>query len=132
MNLIIPSEINDFEKFNTELSYVLQLIGCCESKKKMREFVNNNPLDVNIPKEAKAMIESVTGLKIKDEYVEGGIINMCRALDECKLEGVEEEKMRVIKSMIYNGASNEIIALAGYTYEDIDKIRKILAENVPN
>ena len=105
LNLIVPEEIEDFEKFKTELGPLLEFIHCAstgerleralEAKKERWAVLNNEEIDLlNICLDAKLKItESIDG--------EGEDNKVCRGIEEYaakrKAEGKAEGEERLNK-----------------------------------
>lgn len=118
IHLIVPEEIKDFKKFDTELGHVLMAIKYSKDKQKMERHVKNNPDFSAIQEDSFAMINAFTGLNAP-VIEEGGRINMCKAMDEMlqeslekgKLEGKTEGKVEGKAEGMITGALNTLFVL---------------------
>ena len=69
LNLIVPHEIIDFEKFKTSLGAVLAVIKVSKDKNAMEKLITENPIYENLEREAVQTINMFAGLKITVEVV---------------------------------------------------------------
>lgn len=101
INLIDPHNIDDFEKFHTELGDVLNFIKVQNDKEYLnllrKQKGDNWKLDVD----SVIAINTFTGAKIRIDEAEGGMVDMCEAIkgliEEGKIEGIKEGKKEGIK-----------------------------------
>lgn len=82
INLIVPDDIEDFDKFETELGNVFHFIKCSNNKDK---FENNFLVQKNImlSDEAIDVLNVCDNAKL-EKVKEGGITDMCKAIDEIR------------------------------------------------
>ncbi len=109
LNLIVPEEIEDFEKFNTELGPLFEFISCADSGKKLRkalqekgnrwEQLSNEAIDLlNICLDAKLEINSST------EEGDGNVCKGIRELEEMsKAEGKAEGILLTLLQLVRDG-----------------------------
>ena len=91
LNLIVPAEIADPEKFRTSFGSVMSFIASSHDKSKMKELLKKNSGFRLNDRDARRVIESCTSTKIdEDYYTDEGGINMCKAWEDYRLEGKEE------------------------------------------
>ncbi len=121
LNLIVPEEIEDFEKFQTELGTLLEFIKCAstgdrlekalEGKKERWTVLGNEEIDlINVCLKAK--------LEITEDIEEGEDNKVCRGIEEYaakrKAEGKAEGEERY----------NKLISIlcSNQQFEDIKKV----------
>ena len=114
LHLIIPSEIEDFNKFQTSIGEVLEFIKASKDEVMMDQIINSNPAYKQLDNEAVSMINVCTGIQIPVEKKEGKM-NMCKAWNDHKMSGVIEGKNegkeivnRLILCLIRDGKQEEI------------------------
>ena len=90
LNLITPSEIEDFSKFSSELGIVLEFIYYSEDREKIRDIINSNERYRHVDNSSIDMINAFTDANISKAEAEGGQVNMCTAIKELIEEGREE------------------------------------------
>jgi len=87
LNLITPDEIEDFEKFSSELGAVMEFIHISDDKEKLRDIIKargNESIHVNTVD----MINTYIGTKISTKNAKGGQVKVCQALQEL----IEDER----------------------------------------
>lgn len=91
LNLIMPSEIEDFSKFSTELGDVLEIIKASNDKTEMVRVISTNHKFKAVDNEVIGIVKAYTGLNIKANQ-EGGKTDMCKAAEElersCEAKGI--------------------------------------------
>lgn len=90
IHLIDPSQLGeqDLAKFHSSLREVLGYIKYSKDKKKLAEFIHDNPR-MNLPREAAQVIQTLTNTNI--EIPEGKEeIDMCQAIDDMLKDSREE------------------------------------------
>lgn len=97
LNLVIPSEIKDFQKFKTELGSVMEFLRCSDNKDKMRKFLSDNSNSIILSNDAVELLNCCVNAKIKISKEKGVETGMCIALDELReefrLEGILEGRL---------------------------------------
>ena len=124
LNLIVPSEINDAEKFKSEFRLVVKALALRNDKDGFRSLMEDDEYSSVDVKTADVICE-LTAIKRQMAY--GGKINMCKAVEEIKRdamdEGIEKGIDQIVISMLKNNISAaEIAKMTGLS---LDKIRKI-------
>lgn len=112
VNLIVPRNISDFNKFQTSVGEVLEIIKASDSKENMEKIITENPAFHDLENDAIKMINVFTGMDIAVDEKEDAM-NMCKAWEDQKLEGIEigiekarEETYRILRGL---GFSDEEI-----------------------
>ena len=90
LNLITPSEVEDFGKFASELGLVLEFIQYSEDRGKMRDIINSNERYQSVDISSVDMINAYTSAGISKDEAKGGQVNMCTAIKEMVEEGRKE------------------------------------------
>lgn len=90
VNLIIPHEIQDFDQFHSNLKYVLEFIKVSKSREEAARLLERekdifSKLDI----ETAFLISKCTNIPIKRSS-QKGVVNMCKAWEEQKMEGIKE------------------------------------------
>ena len=81
LNLISPDEIDDFNKFSSELGMVMEFIHASDDKERLRgiiESINDKSMYV----ETVDMINTYLGARISTKYAKGGRVKVCQGLQE--------------------------------------------------
>ena len=105
LNLITPDEIDDFNKFSSELGAVMEFIQISDDKEKLRDIIKargNESIHVNTVD----MINTYIGTSISTKNAKGGQVKVCQALqelmDERYIEGQgsgEDRLARLLKAI---------------------------------
>lgn len=118
INLVAPEALTEEEahKLCSDLKEVMLFVKYSEDKDKLQAIVQQDESFKAIPREAADVIKVVTGTEIKiDEREES--VNMCKAIQDIRLEGIEQGVERTILMTIH------ILRSMGMTDQDIiDKI----------
>ncbi len=121
LNLIVPGEITDFEKFRTSLGAVLEMIKYSKDEEAMNTLILTKPIYKDLENEAVKAINLFTGLELKINEEEK-TMDMCKAWADHRQSGVKEG--------IKEGRAEEIIEMGhefGLSEHDIlDKLQKKL------
>ncbi len=84
LNLLIPKEIQNFEKFQTDFGKVMKYISVSDEKEKYQEVVNEEPYKV-IRAETARLLNECVGLNLQIEEEEEDV-KVCKAVQEIKKE----------------------------------------------
>lgn len=126
LNLIVPNEITDFQKFKTSLGAVLAVIKVSNDKEKMNQLITTNAMYSNLENEAVQTLNMFAGLKLEEEK-EDKTMDMCKAWVDQKQSGIEEgeslTRIRLIMKKIKKGLSLE--ETADMLEEEPEVIREI-------
>ena len=94
LNLITPADIDNFDKFASELGIVLEFIKNSEDKQRIHDIINTNERYQHVDISSVDMINAYTSANISKAEAEGGQVNMCTAIKELmedsRAEGIEE------------------------------------------
>lgn len=107
LNLIIPSEITDFEKFKTSLGAVLEVIKLSKDETAMGKLITTNPAFKNLEMEAVRTINLFAKLDIGVDMKEDTSMDMCKAWADHKeagrREGIKEgELIKLVELVMKN------------------------------
>lgn len=147
LNMIIPSEIHDVNKFASDFQLVIQALAARNSKKDFYNLLSNNEQFYSVDVKTADLISELTTLKLPK--AEGGRINMCKAVEELKQDffdegkevgieqgmkqgieqgieqGMKNGKRQIIITMINNGVSDDfIIKNCNVTLNDLEQYKK--------
>jgi predicted transposase/invertase (TIGR01784 family) len=131
LNLIIPSEIKDVEKFKTELNLVVKALAMRNDEEGFKKLIVQKEYSSIDEKTADVICELTAMKRIK---AEGGRINMCKAVEkikeEAREEGIKKGKYNIIVKMMKNGMPDDmLIQYCGISSDELDKYKKgLLAE----
>ncbi len=122
INLVVPKEIDDFDKFQTALGEVLAVIKVSDDKEQMKQLLFSNPMYQRMDNESVAAINALIGTAIPLNKTEG-VTNMCKAWDdlmnegreegrikgreEGRIKGREEGRIKMIADFLLNGGTQE-------------------------
>ena len=93
LHLIIPSEIEDFNKFQTSIGEVLEFIKASKDEVMMDQIINSNPAYKQLDNEAVSMINVCTGIQIPVEKMKERWI-CARHGTTIKCQALSKEKMK--------------------------------------
>lgn len=118
IHLVIPQEIDYFDRFRTTLGEVLEVIKVSEDRAAMENLLAANPKFAEMDNESVAAINTLIGVNIPLNK-EGSVTNMCKAWEDQKEEGRRE----LIKSMLSSGKTpEEISAFANLSLEEVQAL----------
>ena len=116
LNLIVPEEIEDFDKFSMELGLVLQYCSCADDKEKMRQLMKSKEEDgFYLDRESVEVLNECVNAGIKIPEVKGEKVDMCKAVEGLMAEsmeagikkgierGVERGKVMMLVSLVKDG-----------------------------
>jgi hypothetical protein len=129
LNLIVPSEIEDFGKFSTELGGVLEVIKSSYDEDEMSKVINGNVKFREVSNDVISVLNTFTGLSLKAN-MEGEKTNMCKAWEDHKKSGAKECKERLNKLNSILLAENRIDDLKRSTNDEQFQ-EQLLDELVP-
>lgn len=101
INLIVPKEIQDFSKFQSEMGKVLEFISVSGDREKMKKVIyENEKAYLHMDVDSATMISEFTNTKldIKNHKDEEEGVNMCKAIDDMIKEAVEEKETEMCKA----------------------------------
>ncbi len=106
LHIIVPNEIEDFERFYTELGYCFRYIQSSGEKEKLKRLIEDyQDVYSNLDKISGYLLETVTDTKIPKSAKKEGSVNMCKAIEEMIEEATEE----TAKNLLMNGVSLEVV-----------------------
>ena len=112
LNLIIPSDIKDTEKFRTELGLVIKALAVRNDDEAFEKLITKEEYSAVDIMTADVICE-LTTLKHQKQQT-GGKIDMCKAVEEIKRKamdrGIEKGIDKVVVSMLANNVLPEDIA----------------------
>ena len=134
INLVVPQEITDFDKFRTTLGEVLEIIKVSEDKAAMKQLLATNPQFAAMDNESVSAINTFIGVNIPVN-TEGSVTDMCKAWEDQKeegrTEGRTEGRREMIKHMLSSGKTpEEIAAFASISLEEVQEVEHSMLANV--
>lgn len=128
LHLISPMEIdfNNFNKFKSEIRTILKYIKYSNDKKELENVIYSDEKFKNMSKDSVKLLNAVTKSQIIINE-EDGEINMCKAINDIRLEGKNEGKVEAeaeIIKKLYNTMSIKEISNALNMSEE--KVKEIL------
>ena len=104
LNLIVPEEIKDFEKFQTEVGPLLEFISYANSGKKLAKALQEKGSQwENMSSEAIDLLNVCINAKLKVNVTEKGVGNMCKGIDELVEMGEERGGLRMLLQLVRDG-----------------------------
>lgn len=104
LNLIIPEEIADFDKFQTELGSVLEFICCADSGKKMKQVLQKRNKELKeLSEEAMLLLNTCVDTNLKIVAGKGADENVCKAIEELVAEGKAEGAIQMLFRLVSEG-----------------------------
>ncbi len=114
LNLIVPEELTDFERFQTELRSVMEFFSCAGSGKQLSNFIQRNQKNgISMSPEALNVINTClqTELRLPEREEEP---NVCKGIEEIKQwsreEGESFGKINTLLSLVRDGLLDVSIA----------------------
>ncbi|MDO4291910.1 MAG: Rpn family recombination-promoting nuclease/putative transposase [Eubacteriales bacterium] len=125
INLIVPAEIDNFEKFTSEIGPVLKFIRESQDKKRLKELVYTDERYKSMDPESARLLNEVAGLKLDlTAESKGGRVDMCKGWDDYAEDRVKSSARDTVIRMIRKGAQLEFIidTVTGLSEEEIREI----------
>ena len=110
INLLNPSDITDFSKFQTGLRPLFEVLKNARDERRLNEVISSDETFKNVDVETVAAINLFAGMDIKIEK-EDEVLNMCKAWDEHKNRGIQEGIQVGKREGIQEGRCLEIYSL---------------------
>lgn len=119
LNLIIPKEIKNLEKFSTDIRYIMEVIKASGEKKKLKEFIENNREGLsNIRTDAALMLQEI--VTIKTDYNEKEVeTDMCKAWEEMLMDREIETVIRLYLKNYLN--INQAVEVLNMSIEEFNQ-----------
>lgn len=139
IHVVDVPRMQNTEVFKTDVCQVFDFIRCSKDDESMRQLMTKDPEYGKMEEDAYNMVAAYTGsenlLAVKDDYIEGGRVNMCKAIDdlilkgklEGRVEGELDKTKTIVKNMLRRGmADADICALAECDEVFLEGVRKEL------
>lgn len=109
IHVIIPNEIEDFDRFSTELGYCLRYIQSSQNRQKLTQLLKEH-YDVysNFDKMSGNLLQIVTNTTLPNEAKKEESVNMCQAIEEMMQEAKQEANIENAKRYFQTGGTVEI------------------------
>ena len=126
LNLIVPSEINDFNKFRSSLGAVLAVIKASKDEASMEKLIMGNPIYRKLERDAVTTINMFTKFKIemKTEETE---MDVRDAWEDHRKRGIEEGEYMKLIDIVWKKMKKgySVEAISAFLEEDTTLIQKI-------
>lgn len=133
LNLIVPNEICDFDKFRSDLKYSLPFLKYAEDNKSMNELMSKEPGYQSLNRLTSQLLSTVTGITIPQNSIKEEGVDMCKAWQDHYNEGMSlgitqgiiEDIRDSINEILgrFGGISDEIISLIS-SQDNLDTLKK--------
>ena len=109
LHIIVPSEIENFEQFSTELGYCFRYIQSSKQKNKLKKLIEDYAdIYSNLDKISGYLLETVTDTKIPKSAKKEESVNMCKAIEEMMEEAEARGAEKSAKIFFENGGAMEM------------------------
>ena len=127
IHVIIPNEIEDFNRFSTELGYCLRYIQSSQNRQKLTQLLKEH-YDVysNFDKMSGNLLQIVTNTTLPKEAKREESVNMCQAIEEMIQEAKQEANIENAKRYFQAGGTVEVAlkVFPGLTEEELIAIKE--------
>lgn len=132
INLLNPSDITDFSKFQTGLRPLFEVLKNARDERRLNEVISSDETFKNVDVETVAAINLFAGMDIKIEK-EDEVLNMCKAWDEHKNRGIQEGENKILFSLVIKGKIDIQTAAeeANISVEEFEELMKEAGYRLP-
>jgi hypothetical protein len=132
INVIDIRRMKDTSMFQTDIAEVFDFIRYSNDKEKLKELVESKSYFQHMEEDAFDVAVNYSCAQelgfAKEEYEEGGRVNMCVAIQEMmkdsRDEGILEGRQKIVRNMLLRGMSDEdIMVITECDKEFIDTVR---------
>lgn len=95
-HVFVPSEFDDFGKFQTELKQIFEVLSAAGGKSRMKQILSEDEMFRRLDNNTVRTINDIAGTKIPLNE-KGEVVNMCKAWEEQYEDGVAEGLSRGIE-----------------------------------
>lgn len=95
-HVFVPSEFDDFGKFQTELKQIFEVLSAAGDKSRMKQILSEDEMFRRLDNNTVRTINDIAGTKIPLNE-KGEVVNMCKAWEEQYEDGVAEGLSRGIE-----------------------------------
>lgn len=95
-HVFVPSEFDDFGKFQTELKQIFEVLSAAGDKSRMKQILSEDEMFRRLDNNTVRTINDIAGTKISLNE-KGEVVNMCKAWEEQYEDGVAEGLSRGIE-----------------------------------
>jgi hypothetical protein len=134
LNLVIPCEINDFEKFETDIKYVFEFLQAGRDKEKIQRLMEEKyDIFSNMPEETARVLQVCADVKYVKKEEE--TVSMCQGLkdwaEEERQEGMKEGhslSIKVIKELKQGSSVEAVAEKLNISVDEVEEIREAMGE----
>lgn len=101
-HVFVPSEFDDFGKFQTELKQIFEVLSATGEKQKMKQVLSGDERFQKLDNDVVRTINDIAGTRIPLNK-KGEVVNMCKAWEEQYEDGVENGKRELLFSLVNDG-----------------------------
>lgn len=129
MNLIAPSEIEDFDAFHTEFGLIMECLKKSADRQAMKQMLEEKGDRFSrMQQESAALLADLTKIRIDVDYEKGKVVDMCKAIEEMVEEGRTEGREEGNIKKIRNNMELPIETIAAFMRVDEDYVRDVMNE----
>lgn len=122
VNLLVPNEISNTDKFSTSLGTILEFIKISKDKDALSNFmINKRDFFSSLSIDDAKIIAEFTNTKLDLNCDKEASIDMCKAIEDMMMDAKMEEREIAIRNMLKKLSTQEIIDL-GYEEELVNRI----------
>ena len=136
INLIDAERLENLAVFQRDLQVIFGLLKCRKDKKKLKQYVKDNrdffkSVDMDTGMVIGAFMNSSSIMNGMRNHEEGGIVDMCKAMEDWaadeRAEGEEKKLLDQIRKKMAKG--KEISIIADEVEETEDVVRKLMEKH---
>ena len=122
VHLIVPNEIEDFEKFTTDFGKVMKYIAISKDKEALSQLQHDEAFKT-VDVETVRLINACTNSNISINEGEESV-DMCKGLEDWKEDIILEERKQLLQNALNNGKTIE--EFSEFMGIPLDKLEKII------
>lgn len=132
INILVPKEIKNTKKFNTDLRYVMDFIKVSKDMKELKRLIaDNKNIFEEMSKSAAMVLKECTSIKIETSR-EDKVINMCKAIEDMMEEARIEEREKAKKEtdkLKQEAKEDKIRLIIKYYFEELLPLDKAVKDS---
>lgn len=124
VHLIVPNEIEDFDKFTTDFGKVMKYIAISKDKRALSQLRNDEAFK-SVDADSVRLLNACTNSNIIIGDGEEKV-NMCKGLEDWKQDIICEERKQLLKNALNNGKTmEEISEFMGVPVSELEQMANI-------